>query len=264
MNISITESAVASEKRIQHLEDLILWGGSKGFLDAIKSLKSSIKNSSGKMTVKWDGSPAVVFGRNDIGQFIFTDKHGFSAKSYDGKSKSKEDLKKMLLSRGKGEKSEAFIKFSEDMARAFELFEKSIDVNFRGYLVGDMMYFKKPLLVDGNIVIKPNVVKYVIDPSTDLGKTILSSEVGVVVHKVVGLDGVSPINISPHDVVKSDGVCVIPTIKTSDASGVDISKLIELSKQLAGSFADIDSLLNYSDLKAKKPNMMDMMPRPPR
>jgi hypothetical protein len=50
-------------------------------------------------SVKWDGSPAVVFGVDENGNFILTDKSGFTAKGYDGKAKSAKEIETMIKRR---------------------------------------------------------------------------------------------------------------------------------------------------------------------
>ena len=47
-------------------------------------------------TIKWDGKPAVIFGRNERGEFILTDKSGFLAKGYDGMAKSPQDIERIM------------------------------------------------------------------------------------------------------------------------------------------------------------------------
>ncbi len=73
------------EARIQHAEDIIFWEGSAGAKRALQSLANMAKGGHKDVTIKWDGSPAVIFGRDADGKFVFTDKSGFSAKGYDGK-----------------------------------------------------------------------------------------------------------------------------------------------------------------------------------
>ena len=83
--------------RIQHAEDIIFWEGSKGALRVVSSLKSLEQQGHKEVTIKWDGSPAVIFGRAPDGRFIFTDKSGWSAKGYNGKTTSAEEVKDMLV-----------------------------------------------------------------------------------------------------------------------------------------------------------------------
>ena len=74
--------------RIDHAEDVIFFEGSKGAIRVLEAFKDLAAGDTQSTTIKWDGSPAVIFGRDDKGDFIFTDKSGFVAKGYDGKSKS--------------------------------------------------------------------------------------------------------------------------------------------------------------------------------
>ena len=82
---SLQEANVSEGPRIQHAEDLVFWEGSKGAIRALDAL-ASLATEEGQRTtsLKWDGSPAVIFGRDESGQFVFTDKSGFTAKGYDG------------------------------------------------------------------------------------------------------------------------------------------------------------------------------------
>ena len=73
--------------RIDHAEDIIFWEGSAGAKRVIDSIIGLAKGNTQSLTIKWDGSPAVIFGRDDKGDFVFTDKSGFVAIGYDGKSK---------------------------------------------------------------------------------------------------------------------------------------------------------------------------------
>jgi len=78
--------------RIDHAEDIVFWEGSRGAMRAVEALRNLEGDSHKDVTLKWDGSPAIIFGRNEDGEFILTDKSGFTAKGYDGRSKSGDDL----------------------------------------------------------------------------------------------------------------------------------------------------------------------------
>ena len=71
--------------RIDHAEDIVFWEGSRGAMRAVEALKNLEGDSHRDVTLKWDGSPAIIFGRNENGEFILTDKSGFTAKGYDGR-----------------------------------------------------------------------------------------------------------------------------------------------------------------------------------
>ena len=61
---------IVESARIQHAEDLILFQGHQGALKAIDMLKNIAGGKQG-VSIKWDGSPAVVFGFNPNNEFIF-------------------------------------------------------------------------------------------------------------------------------------------------------------------------------------------------
>ena len=71
----LTESRVINEG-ITHVEDLILDQGTAGAQQALAALSGLAKDNS-TITVKWDGFPAVIFGRDQQGRLVFMDKHMF-------------------------------------------------------------------------------------------------------------------------------------------------------------------------------------------
>ena len=133
-NTSEWTSIVANEKdstikelspaRIHHAEDLIFWEGSAGAMRAVQQLEQLAKGTQ-SLTIKWDGSPAVVFGRNPNGEFIFTDKHGFMAKSYDGRATNPEDLERCNHAESKRQKqTKSYRAYASKMKSVFEIFQK--------------------------------------------------------------------------------------------------------------------------------------------
>ena len=157
-----------ADARIQHLEDMVLWNGTAGAKKAIDILMGLEKNPQ-TITVKWDGSPAVIFGRDERGEFILTDKSGFGAKGYDGKTKSAQALQNMLLGRGKEEPDENRKAFAANMAQAFSVFESATPADFRGFMWGDLLYYKQPPVKDGVFVFKPQMVEYHVRTDSPLG-----------------------------------------------------------------------------------------------
>ena len=84
-----------AEARIQHAEDFVIFNGSKGAAHALESLKSLEQGGHKDVTIKWDGSPAIIFGRNEDGRIVLTDKSGFTAKGYDGRTTTRNDVQKL-------------------------------------------------------------------------------------------------------------------------------------------------------------------------
>jgi hypothetical protein len=71
-------------KGIEHLEDLVFRNGSAGIKSALDIVKQTATNTGKTTTVKWDGKPALIFGRDANGTFVLTDVSGFTARGYNG------------------------------------------------------------------------------------------------------------------------------------------------------------------------------------
>ena len=231
--------------RIQHPEDLIYWDGSKGGKEAVKALTSIDPKT---VSVKWDGSPAVVFGYDDNGNFVFTDKNAFAAKGYDGKSKSPEELQKMIVDRG-ARSGKDYSEFGSAMASVFDKAKNSVPKR-PGFYNGDMLYFKKPDAKKGSYVFKPNVVTYEVPANSELGKKIGASEAGVVVHSFTTPDG------KTEDVTKTkfnpdSGLLVVPPVIASEAPKADKS-LASKAASAVSAASSVDKLLDASTLSAQK------------
>ena len=136
--------------RIQHLEDLILWDGSAGAKKAIATLHQ-VEQQPNTVTIKWDGSPAVIFGRNEKGEFILTDKSGFTAKGYDGKVTSAKALEQMFLNRGTASTDPNRKEFASSMKNIWAKVESTVPNSFRGYVHGDLLWLTKPQIKNNQI-----------------------------------------------------------------------------------------------------------------
>ena len=238
------------ESRIQHAEDLIFWEGSKGAVRAIQQLEQ-LSKSTQSLTIKWDGSPAVVFGRNPNGEFIFTDKAGFVAKSYDGRATNPDDLKGAIMARGKDPaKKKAQAQYASKMASVFNTVSEAVPENFQGYFVGDMLYFNTPKKAGKQFVFKPNVVEYRVDAGSELGQKIGQSKVGVVIHHTMTEDGkILPIK----DLGMIQGsVLAIPPTTVNKKESIQVKGLDQLKSLLSNSGAEIDKLLDKNKLAQMK------------
>ena len=239
--------------RIDHAEDIVFWEGSRGAIRALEALKSLEQGKHTSVTLKWDGSPAIMFGRNDEGQFILTDKSGFGAKGYDGKSTSGDDLEQMFLNRsgGKNKENPSYVEFAGKMKSIFDLYERATPKDFRGYLKGDLLYFYTPQVVKKNYVFKPNIVEYAVDVESPLGKRIGLSTTGVVVHRFVDAEGVETA-VPPGIEFQGDEVFVVPSVTVQKAAQIDDEDINQLKASVAKNAAAIDKVLNTVDLQALK------------
>ena len=237
--------------RIDHAEDLIFWEGSKGAIRSIKSFIELEKEGYKNVTMKWDGSPAVVFGRNDEGKFVLTDKSGFVAKSYNGRPTSPEELEQMFLNRGKSVKTNEYRLFVQNMKEAFSVFESAIPSTFKGYFKGDLLYFKTPLIENGRYVFKPNIVTYAVEVDSELGRRINQSKAAVVVHREVDSFG-NESTITNYNVFQGNQLLVIPPISVHNPPDVNEQKLKDIILYINKHARNIDEFLNPSKLAGMK------------
>ena len=252
----VTE-ARKGDPRIQHAEDVVFWEGSEGALRALELLRG-LGTDEGReaTTIKWDGSPAIIFGRDESGDFVLTDKSGFYAKGYDGKAKSPEELKSMFLDtrmRAKGkEPSAGYEQFANRMAGIFDIYEKAVPQDHRGFFFGDLLYYNTPTVVDGKFKFKPNIVTYTVDQNSEFGEKIAKSTSGVVVHLEVDTEG-DKIPFTNRDIFQGEDVYVLPPVSTQklevklDTGAIDkVEAIVKQSSQ------QIDDLLDSETLRSRR------------
>ena len=248
-----------SPARIHHAEDLIFWEGSAGAMRAVQQLEQLAKGTK-SLTIKWDGSPAIVFGRNPNGEFIFTDKHGFMAKSYDGRATNPEDLEGAIMQRAKDKnKAKSYKQYASKMKSVFELFQNAVPNNIQGYFVGDMLYFSTPKKIGNSYVFQPNVVNYQVPAETDLGKRIGTSRAGVVVHYMMSEKG-RTMPVKDLNMIQGNDVLAIPPTTVNKSQPVDVSAVNQLKGMIQQSSSGVDKLLDRNALAGMKladfPNLL--------
>ena len=257
--ITLKESVQLTEgARIEHLEDLVFreLPPSKGANRALQSLVNMEKGGHTDVTVKWDGSPAVIFGRDQDGNFVFTDKSGFTAGKYDGKSKSAKELQQMLMNRPGAsnpdpKKAESYKQFAANMTDVFDEYEKATPKDYRGFFKGDMLYFNTPVAEGGDYVFKPNIVEYRVSQDSELGKKIGASKTGIVIHREVDESGAEG-PLKNGDVLQGEEVLVIPPVTVTEAPSIDDTSVKELKAIISKDAAAMDSLLDINTLTQMK------------
>ena len=246
--------------RIDHAEDIVFWEGSKGALRAVDALRNLEKGGHKEVTIKWDGSPAITFGRDENGDFILTDKNGYGAKGYDGKTKSADDLEKMLLSRGK-EVTDSRRQFAGSMKSIFDEYERAVPQDYRGIFDGDLLYYTTPPVKDKNYIFKPNIVQYAVDVDSELGEKIGKSKTGVVIHNQRDSEG-NKIPLKDTNIFQGDEALVVPPVTAEKAPDVPNEELNRLEDIIKKDANDIDTLLNQDTLrKLQLTNLSDILYR---
>ena len=234
------------DPRIPHLEDFVFDKGSRGVREAIDIMQHAAENTRGTTTVKWDGKPAIMFGRKPDGTFVLTDKSGFVATGYDGLATSPEHIQRIMDMR-KGDRTELVAIYQ----KLFPLLRAATPENMRGYIQGDLLYTTAPPEVSGAYVFKPNFVEYKIPANSKLGQRIGNSEVGVAIHTRFRDPESAPEAIKQVTLEPVPGLLMIePSVK--DIQNVELNaKLVKQLSQIISTYGKaIDGLFNPSDLRA--------------
>ena len=182
----------AKEPRIPYVEDLVFKEGLRGAQKALQIIKQTAANTRDYATIKWDGSPAVIFGRKpETGEFVLTDKSGATAVGYDGLATSPEMIGQIMAQRDASQMAQGKSREAGKLGALYQeiwpYFEAAVPKNFRGYLKGDLLYSPQKPWVEhaGNLVFQPNSfggIVYRIPVNSPLGELIKNSTVGVAIH----------------------------------------------------------------------------------
>jgi hypothetical protein len=236
----------AASPRIEHLEDLVFEKGSRGIQEAIAIIEHAAENTAKTTTVKWDGKPAIVFGRNEAGEFVLTDKSGFTAKGYQGRATSVAQLANIMNQRGSG-RGELIAIYE----KLFPLLRAATPENFKGYVQGDLLYTQAPQEISGNYEFKPNVVEYRIPVGSKLGQLITGTEVGVAIHtryKTADSDAEAIGNLKLNPV---PGLLLIePSVKDIQNVKPETQQVKQLKQLVRANGPAIDGLFNPAELRS--------------
>ena len=223
-----------------HPEDLIFISGSEGALEAIDVFER-IGSDISDVTVKWDGSPAVIFGRDEFGDFILTDKYGFNSKKYDGRVKSPLALERMILGRSVNKMDANRQIYARQMANVWQAFESAVPPTFRGFMHGDLMYKTKPAMDGNDFVFQPNQVLYRVPYNTELGGRIARSNGGVAIHTQTDLGG-NVTFANPERLVEG-ALCIMPPIGVGTPPIIDVNEIRRLRNIVRKNSQIIDSIV---------------------
>ena len=163
-----------------HIEDLVLDGGVKGARQAINALQSMRDMLAGnskkktKVTVKWDGAPAVFAGIDPSDGKFFVAKKGIfnkNPKVYKNHKEIDADTSGDL---------------SDKLKLAFDELSK---LNIKGVIQGDIMFTKDDLkseTIDGvkYWIFHPNTIAYAVEQDSEEGRRVRAARIGIVFHTV--------------------------------------------------------------------------------
>lgn len=177
-NFLLTES---KNTHLEHLEDLVFnngWAGAQEALNYIDSLRQMLAQGSGintQLTIKWDGSPAIICGIDpEDGKFFVGTKSVFS-KGNPRRCKSTKDIQQWY----DHEPSLA------DMLEAALKYLRELHIG--GVVQGDLMFTPGDLTVvnineEDCYVFTPNTITYAVPVNSILGKRIAHAKIGIIFH----------------------------------------------------------------------------------
>ena len=170
---------MAKNTHLEHLEDDIFNQGYAGatnainFLESLRDMLTSGKGGNNtKVTVKWDGAPAIICGTDpETGLFFVGNKSVFNKTN-----------PKICY-------SYADIDFHYDGALN-GILKACLDqlgkLPIQGVIQGDLLYTKRPTVIAMRgrpcYHFKPNTITYVIPKHSELGQKVAASKLGIVFH----------------------------------------------------------------------------------
>lgn len=203
--MKILEILTEARSRIEHPEDRILDDGSWAALEAMKSLFDAA-NSSRNISVKFDGTPALIAG-NIQGKFVMTDKAGLAKQIF---AKTPQEMYSMIFDRKSDQPGRS--EYATKLSELYSSIQKMIPKSFAGLVQFDVMWFDEPTVNPKTKMVEfqPNKVLYTIPVDSDLGKSIVGSHYGIVVHSYFE----RPDDEEPH------GISDIRTLRLNPVQGL--------------------------------------------
>lgn len=220
----ITESR---NPHLEHLEDLVFnqgYQGAMSALDHIESLRMMLAEGTGttsKLTVKWDGSPAIICGIDPKDGRFFVGTKSVFAKGQPKVCKTNKDIEKFY-----SEQPELASKLVSSLQHLRKL-------NIGGVVQGDLMFTENDVTTE-NIngencyVFTPNTITYAVPVDSDLGTKIANAKLGIVFH--TKYEGESLGDMKANYIFGTQGFDQTADVWFDDATYKDYTGIASLTK----------------------------------
>lgn len=242
---------------LDHPEDLVMLDGVNGAKQALNAILSTVKSPT-NISIKWDGYPALIFGRGTNGKFSIMDKHMFNRKDGIGKQiYSPEQFVAYDKSRGvdRAELHNLITNIWPGLQKASQGAE--------GYYWGDLLFGQPLQASEGLYKFKanPNGITYTVDSNSPVGKLLKGKQAGVAVHQYLppsaittdesqSLDGgIGQLKNNSDVAIVPSAMPVVPNL-TIDAALVN-----NVKKAMSDYQSDITKLLNAPQAKSSFTNL---------
>ena len=244
-------------KGLEHLEDYVFRNGSAGIKKAMDIIRHTSADTKSTTTVKWDGKPALVFGRDPAGTFILTDVSGFAAKGYNGLFTSPKQVYDLLAARdadarAKGLQATRTKELYPTYQTLWPLLDVAVPKDYRGFFQGDLLYTQTPPLVAGNYVFQPNEIEYKIPADSDVGKRIGANQVCIAMHTRYAEPGAPKEPIGDFKFKPVEGLLLLEPVYAKANVRPDSAAVKALNTIYTTNGAAIDQLFNPADLRSLK------------
>jgi hypothetical protein len=175
LSVLIEQEQVKRDPRWPHPEDAIFLKGSKQSQQVVQALSRAVAQPR-NVTIKWDGKPALIFGRLPNGRLAVMDKYMFDAKYA---AQSPDDWIKYDRNKPSGKMRTNLYPMLRQLWPGLNAAVKG-----PGFYWGDMMWAGELKPTSGRYQFRPSEVTYTVDRSSPLYPEIAGKRGGVVVHRV--------------------------------------------------------------------------------
>lgn len=222
----LARPVMEAKGHLDHPEDLVFLEDQTGMSRALEAMQATVNNPQ-TVTIKWDGYPALIFGRGPDGNFTIMDKHMFNKKDGSGRQVfSPEQFIEYDNARGVN-RGELYNLISNIWAGL----EKE-DRGGNGYYWGDLL-FSQPLQEYNGLYkfrANPNGIVYTVDADSDLGQMLTGKVAGIAVHQFIPANAASTddavtLNGTIGNLQNTSDVAIVP-------SKMPITPKLKLNNQL--------------------------------
>jgi hypothetical protein len=196
---------------LDHPEDLVFLGDVQGAKRALDAIQRTVKTPD-TVTIKWDGYPALIFGRGVNGKFSIMDKHMFNKKDGTGRQVfSPEQFVQYDQARGVDR-----VGLHQLIAEIWPGLEKAD--RSKGFYWGDLLFSQPLEEKDGVYTFRanPNGITYTVDPNSEVGKLMAGKTAGIAVHQFIPPDAAStdqatPLNGTIGSLKNNSNIAIVPS-----------------------------------------------------
>ena len=211
---------------LEHLEDLVFnagYAGAISALDYIESLRGMLAEGTGtttKLTVKWDGSPAIICGVDPADGKFFVGTKSVFAKAEPKVCKTSRDIEKFY-----GDQPELV----EILASALQHLKK---LGIGGVIQGDLLFKEggvETADINGErcLTFTPNTITYAVPADSQLGQQIARAKIGIIFH--TSYEGTSLADMKAGFLVNIQGLRKSADVWFDDATYKDYTGIASLT-----------------------------------